>query len=355
MRAKTIFLKAVLLAIFVALIGSVPGTRADSGMHYFRHEILTKSGDFRYAEAISLSESTTGTYYEVETDDQGRVAKVTEIRDGKPSSVRRYQFGGSEKLASGYDETNNIAGRGNGRRGGTFRIQRMPTGNRKRTDRIGPKGELLSYITYEDAADHVEEFTFGADGKQTGHRAYYFTPSGDCHRRITYFGNAELDSDIDDATGLEKTTKQIDVASGQTATQKFTYGPDGDAIRVDVFDSAGEKFATQDYIGDLVSRRLYNHADGTTKEIRYVYDGQKLLTTARIYFNGKIVCSLNYDRLADGAIKQTLALGPDGELWAEYPAPEVVDIQDNGQPINRTDGVIHKSGLWWGNSAQPAN
>jgi hypothetical protein len=301
----------------------------------------------------------------VDSDEQGRVSQVTEIRDGKPSSVRKFKFAGNEKLSGGYDETNvnsgrgnggrGGGGRGNGGRGGTFRIQRTPNGDRKRTDRIGSNGDILSYTTYEVATDHVEEFTFGADGKQTGHRDYYFSPSGDCIRRVTYFGNAQLDSDIDETTGLEKITRQIDVSSGQVATQKFTYGPDGDVLRIDVFDTAGEKFAVQEYTGDLVSRRFYNFSDGTTKEVRYTYDGQKFLTAAQIYFNGKIVCSLSYDRLADGSVKQTLALGPDGELWAEYPAPEVVDIQDNGQPINRTDGVIHKSGLWWGNSAQRTN
>ena len=44
---------------------------------------------------------------------------------------------------------------------------------------------------------------------------------------------------------------------------------------------------------------------------------------------------------------RTLAFGPDGDLWAEYPDMEVVDVRQNGQPINGRPAIINKAGNWY--------
>src|SRR5437762_9584167 len=57
-----------------------------------------------------------------------------------------------------------------------------------------------------------------------------------------------------------------------------------------------------------------------------------------------IFCRFTYDRLADGTATRTLAFGPDGALWAEYPDMEVVDVRQNGHPINGRPAIINKIG-----------
>ena len=39
--------------------------------------------------------------------------------------------------------------------------------------------------------------------------------------------------------------------------------------------------------------------------------------------------------------------GPDGALWAEYPDMEIVDVRQNGQPINGRSAIINKAGNWY--------
>jgi hypothetical protein len=60
-----------------------------------------------------------------------------------------------------------------------------------------------------------------------------------------------------------------------------------------------------------------------------------------------LVCRFTYDRLADGTTKRTVAFGPDGAVWAEYPDMEVVDVRQNGHPINGRPAIINKAGNWY--------
>jgi len=320
---------------------------AHADTHTYRDEVTTKTLDLKYASEISAMAATTGTYYKVDTDAQGRITRTVEVRDGKDGLTRQYHFAGDAKLPSSFDDSGE-----NVRQAGTTQIHRNAAGVIQRTDRARANGDAAGYTTYEDKGDHVEATTVNAAGKQTDHRDYYFSAAGNCVRRVVHFPNADLDSTLDETTGRAITTKQIDTRSGQSLMQKFVYDPDGDITRIDVYNDEGRLFAGQEYVDGEVARRFYNYGDGTSRDIRYTYDDKKVLTASKIYYNGKFICSLSYDRDSEGSVKRTLAFGPDGELWAEYPAPEVTDVQDSGQPINRDDGVIHREGPWWGISAK---
>ena len=37
----------------------------------------------------------------------------------------------------------------------------------------------------------------------------------------------------------------------------------------------------------------------------------------------------------------------DGTLWAEYPDMEIVDVRQNGEPINGRPAIINKAGDWY--------
>ena len=53
------------------------------------------------------------------------------------------------------------------------------------------------------------------------------------------------------------------------------------------------------------------------------------------------------DKVREIIVERFLAFGPDGALWAEYPDMEVVDVRQNGHPINGRPAIINKVGLWY--------
>ena len=77
------------------------------------------------------------------------------------------------------------------------------------------------------------------------------------------------------------------------------------------------------------------------------YNDKRWLEETKIYINDRYRCSLVYDRMPDGTVKRTLANGPDGELWAEYPDLSVTDVERDGQNIGGKSAILHKKGNWW--------
>ena len=71
------------------------------------------------------------------------------------------------------------------------------------------------------------------------------------------------------------------------------------------------------------------------QEARYAYDGQPIFT-------------LVYGRLADGRVVRSVARGPDGAVWAEYPDVYVEYVEPTGEAVDRP-GVakIYRKGPWW--------
>jgi hypothetical protein len=66
---------------------------------------------------------------------------------------------------------------------------------------------------------------------------------------------------------------------------------------------------------------------------------------ARIGGLGHLVCRLTYQKASDGTVLKTLAVGPNGDIWAEYPDYMVMDIQRDGTGGVGVPTVIHKSGF----------
>jgi hypothetical protein len=50
---------------------------------------------------------------------------------------------------------------------------------------------------------------------------------------------------------------------------------------------------------------------------------------------------------SDGTVQKTLAQGPDGRLWAQYPGQRVYDIFRDGTPVGGNPLVRYKPGDWW--------
>ena len=131
--------------------------------------------------------------------------------------------------------------------------------------------------------------------------------------------------------------------SRASSSGSFNYDDDGDLIRQDLFDPAGNWFASAELVNGLTRKRRYD----SSKELRYSYDERRRVKETTLFYRDMLVCRFTYDRLADGTAKRTLAFGPDGALWAEYPDMEILDVRQDGRPINGRPAIIHKTGNWF--------
>jgi hypothetical protein len=154
------------------------------------------------------------------------------------------------------------------------------------------------------------------------------------------------DVQVDEDTGHSLSSKQMNGTQLQN-TKKWVWAGDGALIRVDVYDENGVWYSADEFEHGLSSRRLYKFVNGGTEEIRYSYNEKRWLIKSAVSHNDQLVCSLTYDRLPDGTVQKSVAVGPDGAMMGEYAAPAVTDLGRTGQPPGRSDGVLHKTGDWW--------
>lgn len=313
-----------------------------STIHSYRHELSTRSQEPTFADEISPADRVSGTTYEVETDAQGRTTKVAVIRHGQKLSERYYRFATGAKLPSEYDRF--VAGE----KTGVARIQRDEAGNRIREDYLTADGTLARYEVYSYSRDHVEDTHYAADGKKTRYDILSYSAKDTLIRDLYYHGALDplnyVDIEFDDSTGLRKSSKGfkdgklIDISL-------YTYNADGDVVRNDFYDANHKWFSADEFSDGLRTRRIYLVWDAT-RELQYTYDEKRWLKETALYYKGDLVCRFVYDRLPDGTTKQSRALGPDGEPWAEYPNMEVSDVKINGETL-AGESVVHKTGNWW--------
>ena len=326
--------------LFLALIASINPSvaRAQAGVHYYRYELLTRSQDFQYVTEVAAGVS--GRHHAVETDAQGRVTRTAVIRGGQKISQRVYSFASDAKAASEYDTFTGSE------KTGRVTIQRNASGDRTREDYLTVSGAATGHTLYSYRADSVEATSYTVEGKRSALNVSFYSPNDILTRAINYSNPDDqgfhVDSDFDDRTGLRKGSTQFDDGN-LTNSGLFNYDDDGDLVRQDVFDPAGNWFAATELVNGLTTKRLY----GSSKELRYSYDERRRVKETTLFYNEMLVCRFTYDRLSDGTTKRTLAFGPDGALWAEYPDMEVVDVRQNGHPINGRPAIINKTGNWY--------
>ena len=326
------------------LLISVCGANAQSVVHSYRYQLSTRSQESAFAGEISPGARVGGQIYEVETDAQGRRIRVSVLRNGQKLSETIYRFAGNAKLPSEYDDIEA------GEKTGLGRIQRNEAGQRNREDFFTAGGTLTGYDVYFYGHPPLVEITgFTADGKKKN--SFVFDPtSRDTLKTIVRYSNPtdatyHTDSVIDENTGLVQTRSQ----SHQTIvnTQALTYDSDGDLTRTDFYDANHIWYVGDEFNNGLRIKRIYKmeaargRCDNAWRRKRW------LKRSAVVYIKDVLVCRLVVDRLPDGTAKRTLALGPDGVLWAEYPNLGIADINQNGQPANGQTSIIHKTGNWW--------
>jgi hypothetical protein len=324
------------VAIVCALSPSI--ATGQTSVRHYRYELMTRAQESTYTDEVPSDAR--GRHHAVETDAQGRITRAAVIRDGQKISERVYSFAPDGQAASEYETFTGTE------KTGRVRVQRNAGGDRTREDYFTVNGVLTGYTLYTHTADSVEAISYTSDGKKRAVNVSFYSPKDILTRAISYSNPEDrsfhVDSDFDDRTGLRKGSSQFE-GGNLSNSGLFDYDDDGDLVRQDVFDPAGHWFAATELVNGLTTKRLYD----SSKELRYSYDERRRVKETTLFYNEMLVCRFTYDRLADGTATRTLAFGPDGELWAEYPDMEVVDVRQNGHPINGRPAIINKAGNWY--------
>jgi TonB family protein len=316
-----------------------------STVRSYSYVLSTRSQESKFANEISPTVRVGGTRYEVETDTQGRTTRVAVIRNGQTLSERFYRFAISAKLPNEYERF--VAGE----KTGVVRIQRDEAGNRIREDYFTVGGTLTRYELYSYSPDYVEDTHYTAEGKKTRYEVLHYSAK-DTFSRVSYHRSSDplnyVDIEFDPDTGLLKSRQEF--KDGKLSdTTSYTYNADHDLVRGDSYNTNQKWYSADEFNDALRTRRVYQ-AWGATRELQYTYDEKRWLKESALYYKGVLVCKFVYDRLPDGTVKQTRALGPNGDLWAEYPDVEVSDVKINGEAL-AGESVIHKTGNWWNASS----
>jgi hypothetical protein len=334
---NTVLRRRLVLGIVASAI-SAPVAIGQTAVHYYRYELLTRAQESTFVNEVPADAR--GRHHRVETDSRGRIIHDAVIRDGQSVSERVFSFEGDNVAADGYETLTRSE------KTGRVRIQRNADGNRAREDYFTTAGVLTGYTLYSYLPDSVEAASYSADGKKRAVTVSSYSANGILTRAITYSNPEDqtfhVNADFDERTGLRKGSTQYE-GGNLSSSGLFNYDDDGDLVRQDVFDPAGNWFAAAELVDGLTTKRLYE----SSKELRYSYDERRRVKETELFYNEMLVCRFTYDRLPDGTAKRTLAFGPDGALWAEYPDMEIVDVRQNGHPINGKAAIINRAGNWY--------
>lgn len=334
-RAKSILALGMLSSI---LLGSSAAVAA--GIRKYRYQISSYSLEPTFAYELPGDAAVDGQMYSVETDDKGRIASISLLRGGRTISEDRLSYPDGGKLP---EEVESTVG---GEKTGITRIRRDKSGRRIREDYFTMANALTSYLTYaSDPPKQVTMTDYGPDGKKRSIRVCRYSAAGAFVGQTKYSNPADrtqhIDGEIDETTGHIRSARTYRGALVNTIT--MTYGANGDKVRADASGPDGKVYTSIEYQDDLMTARRY----WDTREVRFTYDEKRNRMTSTTSFKGETKFTLYYERSADGTIKRTLAKGPDGTLWGEYPDAELLEVAQDGRDLNGRPGTLHHSGNWW--------
>ena len=339
-RASRIFFAAFVVAITAYTTG------AQVSIRNYRYKLSTRSQEPEFATEILSAVTVRQTHYEVEADGQGRTTRFAVMRAGEKLSETLFRFAADAKLPNEFEDFEA------GEKTGVVRIQRNEAGNRIREDHLLLGGTVAEHVEYSYNPDHVEEDSYTIEGKKSEYSMLYYSPKGMLARSVKYYSpfdpGRRTEWEYDDTTGLAKSRQQF-IDGKLTVAISYTYNADGNLVRTDAYNSKHIWFAADEFNDELRTKRIYKDERGT-KEMRLTYDDEKRwLTESTLTFNGVFICKFVYERFPNGTVKWTNALGPNDELWAEYPNYEVFDVKRNGESTEAKlpGSVIHKTGNWW--------
>jgi len=345
-RLRTLVAPAVLLLLLLPNSSSAGKTQDENSskgaVHSYRYELVLRTGDFRFAGEIAPDQRSVGPRFDVETDKSGKILSVATWQNGKKIGQLVFHFEAARQWATGVDVY----------RGGELtarnRIERNSRGESSRIEYITVSGVRAAFRTQTYSTDHVDWTKYNSQGQPISHGTDFFSPEGTKIRALEYLDDqTTIETNFDPATGLEL-TKNTMVNGEVKIISSFTHDANGSLIREDIFNSKNKPYGTTEYHDGLRVRQSYKFTSGGTAEVLVSHDSKRLATEAKFSINEKLVCTFKFDRLADGGIRRTLAFGPEGDLYAEYPDHYVDQVQRDGSPTSQINGiVIYKKGNWW--------
>jgi hypothetical protein len=331
----------VLLLAATTVLGATAGFAASE--HYYRDDLSIRTGPpSRYVIEVPPEAATHGGYFKVTSDERGRVSRVEFQVDGRPTGETRYLYTGGASLPHATETYKE------GVLTGRSKITRDAQGQTTRLEFFTAQGALTGYTVTKWVAGHAERANFTPAGKRRWHSEDYYSSEGVLIRSVTQGegSNSYNESIYDTARGVVKSAKQFTDGKLQISYVN-TYDDDDDLVRQDLYSDKGTWYGAKVYEHNLLTKKLYKFSSGGTQETRLAYDAKRWATSAQMYVDGKLICTFIYEHLPDGTTKRTIAQGPDGSLWAEYPDRYVDEVDRTGHPPNSAVGVIHKAGNWW--------
>lgn len=334
--------KIILTAFIIILSFKICLSQNTQGgqIQNYRYQLETFPGDpDKYSD--ELPSNTTSPHYEVETDNEGKIVRVASWRNEKKISESLYIYTGSKYYSS-------IELYTSGEHKGTTRYQRNEKDEPTQSDYYTTTSILTGYAIFSYKKDFVEIINNSAEGKFITKTNKYYLNRIFNHKRTFH---SEIDSNYsdyqyDDKTGQLKSGQEYR-SNKQINSINWSYDESGDMIRIDGYLPNGNWYAGEEYSDNLRLKRKYKMTDGTSFESQISYDDKRLEKETKMYVNDKYICKFQYDRLPDGTIKQSKAIGPEGDLYAEYPDVLVIKVDINGQNTDRVKGTIYKKGPWW--------
>jgi hypothetical protein len=352
-REKIVAMNA--LSLFISLwlnsVATCTAHTAEPDVRFYRFEISNGkclTDEFHYP--LSGESEIEGPYYRVVTDALGRSTLVAKMRDRKSMSEIKYSFAGKSQIMDGEQHFTD------GVQTAEMKSKCDSEGYYISQENVYPKTGLR-YITSalsrktSDDTETRESVVAVADGKKLGRIvAVYKLPKSALISRRFYIEGADSykESIYSGDTGLLETEHSFKSADNKLINSiKYAYDGFGELIRLDGFDASGSWYTARTFNRGLVTSEYIRSADGTRIETRASYDSSGRTKQAQQFVDDKLICTFIYDRAGDGTAKRTLALGPDGALWAEYQNQEVWAVDRVGTPRNGKPGVLQKKGDWW--------
>jgi hypothetical protein len=327
------------LALLVLAV-ALPLAAARGDVKRYRYELEARSGDPAFASGLPLEKIPVGPWREVERDAKGRLVRDSRMRDAAKEGETLYRYAGEAELPEGAEEF------AFGQHTGSLKFQRNEKGYRTRVDWLTVSGTPTAYESRTYGPDSVEKVYCAADGTVKTRIVNTYSDKGGLVGVRTNAETAYYEALVNPETGQPISRKKT--ADGKVAmSSKYAYDANGEMLREDGFSADGVLYVSVEFTQGLQTRKNYTFPGGFHKEITVTYDEKRLAQESRMYVNGKLICSFIYERFPDNTTRRTVAVGPDGDSWAQYPNRAVNEVSRSGQSLDRTDAVIYHSGSWW--------
>ncbi|HXD98396.1 MAG TPA: hypothetical protein VN646_17735 [Candidatus Acidoferrum sp.] len=314
---------------------------AAAEVRWYRYALDVQTGDTIYVEP--LAPAVNGRRYRVETDGGDRVVRVATFIDARQVSEVIYRFAPGGAWPTGYDYW-----AADGEQTVRVDIHRDQRGQRTRQDFFLVDGRLANYRIRADRGDHVESLSYTGEGTLQGRTLLYYSADGVLMRTRWYPAGPSTyyDTAVEERTGLSVGRWKYRHGALEGSSRQV-YDAGGMLTRSIDYSATGRPFGVTEYADGLKVSSRYATGGGE-HEVRFSHDARRRTTEARHFLNGRPLYTLVYERLPNGRVLRSVALGPKGDVWAEYPDLYVENVERNGEAVDRPGvAIIYKRGPWW--------